>query len=284
MRSDKPYSCNIKQKQAGRFAIRLRAVGGDITALQLQVIAKVAEKYGEGGVHITTRQGIEIHQVETANLAAAQAELERAGLKMGAEGNRVRIVIACPGSATCRYGSIDTQSIAAKLDECYFRADTPYKVKIGVTGCPNNCGKAREADVGVMGVRVPKWERGDCIECNLCVNLCAVNAITAIDGTYVRDEEKCIHCSACTVRCPKGCWTAQSFGYQVLIGGTLGKRPRLGVPLTDPVATQEEAVALVEKTIRYYQEHGQPRERLGHLMGRIGEEVVRRDILAITGK
>ena len=280
MSLDKPYSCNIKQKQKGRFALRLRAVGGDVTAEQLQAIASVSEKYGAGGVHLTTRQGVEIHEVETDDLKAAQAELEAAGLKMGAEGNRVRIVIACPGSATCRYGSIDTKAMAAELDDRYFRMDAPYKVKMGVTGCPNNCGKAREADIGIMGTRVPKWERGECIDCDLCVNLCAPKAITKVGYDYVRDEDECINCSACTVRCPKSCWTAESLGYSVLIGGTLGKTPRLAVPLAEHIATQEAALALVEKTARYYQKHGQPRERLGHLMTRLGDDAVRQGILS----
>lgn len=280
MSSGEPYSCNIRQKQKGRFALRLRAVGGDITVAQLQAIAAVAEKYGQGGVHLTSRQGVEIHEVDAHNLKVAQAELEAVGLKMGSEGNRVRIVIACPGSATCRYGSIDTKSMAAELDRRYFRMETPYKVKIGVTGCPNNCGKAREADIGIMGTRAPRWEKEGCIECNLCVQLCAPKAITEVDGDYLRDTDKCINCSACTVRCPKDCWKVDSLGYTVLMGGTLGKRPRLSVPLAENIPTQEEALALVDKTISYYKQHGEARERLGHMLDRLGEEKVRQDILA----
>jgi dissimilatory sulfite reductase (desulfoviridin) alpha/beta subunit len=276
---DKPYSCNIKQKQKGKFALRLRAVGGDLTVEQLQAVASVANTYGAGGIHLTTRQGVEIHEVDTENLQAAQAELEAAGLKMGSEGNRVRIVMACPGNATCRFGSIDTKSLAAEIDRRYFRMDTPYKVKIGVTGCPNNCGKAREADIGVMGVRVPRWEAEECIGCNVCVNVCAPKAIHEYDGQYIRNPDTCIGCSACSVRCPKGSWKVESTGYTVLIGGTLGKIPRLGIPLAECVETEDGVLRLIDKTMEYYKEQGQSRERLGHMLDRIGEEKVIREIL-----
>lgn len=197
---------------------------------------------------------------------------------MGAEGNRVRIVMACPGNSTCRYGSIDTKSLAAELDRLYFRMDMPYKVKMGVTGCPNNCGKAREADIGIMGIRLPSWNADYCIQCDVCVNLCAPKAIRKEQKQYLRDEEKCIQCSACTVRCPKGCWTAESYGYTILIGGTLGKKPRLGTPLVEGVATESEALEWVERTIQFYKKNGQSRERLGHMLDRLGELYVLNEI------
>ncbi|MDF7823024.1 hypothetical protein P4B35_03295 [Pontiellaceae bacterium B12227] len=275
---EKSYSCNIKQKQQGKFAIRLRAVGGDLTVEQLSAISAVAEKYGAGGVHLTTRQGVEIHEVSTENLKAAQAELESAGLKMGAEGNRVRIVMACPGNATCRFGAINTKSLAAELDRRYFRMDTPYKLKMGVTGCPNNCGKAREADIGVMGVRVPKWTAEGCIQCNICVDVCAPKAIHEADGLYIRNPDACIGCSACTVRCPKGCWNTVSYGYTVLIGGTLGKLPRLGTPLAENLASEEEVLELIDRVVEYFKKHGMKRERLGHMLDRLGQEKVLKEL------
>ena len=246
---EKSYRCTIKQKQKGKFAVRIRAVGGDLTVEQLSAISAVAEKYGVGGVHLTTRQGVEIHEVSAEDLKAAQTELEAAGLKMGADGNRVRIVVACPGNATCRFGSIDTKSLAAELDRRYFRMDTPYKLKMGVTGCPNNCGKAREADIGVMGVRIPTWNPEGCIQCNICIDMCAPKAIHEVDGHYIRNTEICIGCSACTVRCPKDCWTAESYGYTVLIGGTLGKIPRLGTPLAENIFSEDEVFKLIDRTV-----------------------------------
>jgi dissimilatory sulfite reductase (desulfoviridin) alpha/beta subunit len=277
---DTAYRCTIQQKQKDLFALRLRAVGGELSAAQLEAVAAVAKKYGAGNIHITTRQGIEIHNVKAEDLEQAQTELEAAGLKMGADGNRVRIVIACPGSSSCRFGSIDTKSMAAKLDERYFRMDMPYKVKFGVTGCPNNCGKAREADIGIMGSRVPAWTADNCVQCDACIKFCVADAIHKEGDQYIRDADKCIHCSACSVRCPTGAWQAESFGYTILIGGTLGKKPRLGIPLAQHLSTEAEALELVDRTLAFYKEHGQPRERLGHLLDRLGEETVKQTILA----
>ena len=50
----------MQQKQPGCFSMRLKSVGGKFTAAQLQTVQEVAEKFGEGYVHLTSRQGIEI--------------------------------------------------------------------------------------------------------------------------------------------------------------------------------------------------------------------------------
>jgi anaerobic sulfite reductase subunit C len=279
LKDESSYRCNIRQIQTDRFALRLRAVGGNLTGEQMSAVVQVANEFGAGGIHLTTRQGIEIHHVHKDNLDAAQQMLEAAGLRMGAEGNRVRIVIACPGSATCRYGSVETREVAEELDRRYFRADAPYKVKMGVTGCPNNCGKARESDIGVMGVRTPLWSEDACTQCDACVKLCPVQAITRESDQYIRDESRCIQCSVCSVLCPAQAWGPESTGYTLLIGGTLGKKPRLGIPLKENIQTPEEVYELIDRSLEFYREHGRPKERLGHLMDRLGEEHVCRVIL-----
>jgi len=273
------YACNISQTQKDLFALRLRAVGGNLTAEQFRAVAEVAERYGAGGAHLTTRQGIEIHNVHKDDLSAAQEALEKAGLKMGATGSRVRIIIACPGSATCRFGSIETRAVAEELDRRYFRAEMPYKLKMGVTGCPNNCGKAREADIGVMGVCTPEWKSELCTHCGACVDFCPVQAISCVDDEYVRDAERCIKCSVCTRLCPVNAWVPQSSGYTLLVGGTLGKKPRLAVPLKENIQTAEELFELIERTLEFYKKHGRKKERLGHLIDRLGQDVVFQTLL-----
>ena len=55
--------------------MRLKAVGGNLTTDQLRTIVGVADKYGAGWVHLSTRQGVEIHHIRDEDLEDATAEL-----------------------------------------------------------------------------------------------------------------------------------------------------------------------------------------------------------------
>jgi dissimilatory sulfite reductase (desulfoviridin) alpha/beta subunit len=317
----------IQQRQKEYFAMRLRAIGGDLTTEQLRKIAEVADRYGRSGVHLSTRQGVEIHYVHHTNLEKARQELASAGVGMGACGPRVRIVAACPGNATCRWGIIETKTVARDLDQRYFGVDTPHKFKMAVTGCPHNCAKATENDIGVMGAILPRWDAAACIDCRLCVNTCPTKAITredvarpswpcSVEGVppsnrgqdardtqgqdalatetpsnrgqdardtgaarYVLDEDKCINCSICTSSCPASSWRPAATGYNLFIGGTMGKIPRLATLLKRLIPDKEELYRLIENALRYYQQHGRKKERFGHMIDRIGVEKVKEDIL-----
>ena len=269
----------IQQKQKEYFAMRLHAVGGDFSAEQLQKVAEVARKYGQGQVHLSTRQGIENHYVHYTKLEEARQALEKAGIAMGACGPRIRIVVACPGGSTCRWGTIDTKKISHELDQKYFRQDTPHKFKIAVTGCPHNCAKATENDLGIMGGILPAWRQESCTHCDLCINTCPTGAIDKRDGEYRLDETKCIYCSICTSNCPNDSWVIARQGYILWIGGTMGKLPRLATRLRNLIETEAELYRMVEKVVEYYRKNGRKRERFGHMIDRLGEAVVKEELL-----
>jgi dissimilatory sulfite reductase (desulfoviridin) alpha/beta subunit len=269
----------IQQKQKEYFAMRLHAIAGDFTAIQMKKVAEIAEKYGQGQIHCSTRQGIEIHFVHHTNLKAAKLELESVGVTMGACGPRVRIVAGCPGALTCRWGIIDTKEMASQLDSTWFRKETPHKFKMAVTGCPHNCAKATENDIGVMGGIIPEWVQVSCSNCGLCVNICPTNAIQNAGDEYVLDLPKCINCSICTASCPTGAWKIASKGYILWIGGTMGKKPRLATRLGSLIESKERLYDLVRNTIEYYQKTGRKKERFGHMIDRISLDVVKEAIL-----
>ena len=126
-----------------------------------------------------------------------------------------------------------------------------------------------------------------CHDCGHCLSFCPVNAIerrveeegSAAGFRYEIDEERCINCSVCTSMCPTGSWFAARSGYSVLIGGTMGKIPRFASVLKPLVETEEEVLALVESAIAFYCEHGRKKERFGHMIDRIGLDIVREEIL-----
>ena len=122
--------CIVKQKQSGLSALRLKAVGGNLTTAQLRAIADVSDRYADGEVHLSTRQGVEIHNIRDEDLVVATAELAANDVLAGAGGAHVRLVVACPGDATCRYGAIETRHLADELDRRYYNAEMPHKFKI----------------------------------------------------------------------------------------------------------------------------------------------------------
>ena len=58
----------ISEKGGERFSVRLGVVGGHMDAAQLHAVARSAERFGNGSVHFTTRQGVEIPHVPFENL------------------------------------------------------------------------------------------------------------------------------------------------------------------------------------------------------------------------
>ena len=96
----------MRQKQKNNFSLRLRVVGGNLTAVQLAAIAEVAEKFGDGHVHLTSRQSVEIPFVKLDQIDAVKAALAKGGVEPGVCGPRVRTITACQGEAICPSGCI----------------------------------------------------------------------------------------------------------------------------------------------------------------------------------
>jgi anaerobic sulfite reductase subunit C len=260
----------VGQKRKDYYLIRLRTIGGGMTAGELDVVAAVSRKYGDGKVHLTTRQGVEIHNIHADDLRASREELEQGGIVLGVCGPRGRGIVACPGNATCTSGIIETKELAAELDAEYLRKQAPHKFKIGISGCPNNCSKPVENDIGVMGGVLPGWEKEACIACKLCVSICPVQAIEQRGKEFVLDAEKCILCGLCINNCPSSAWTAQKTGYTLYLGGTMGKKPRLGTKARVLIETKEELKGYINRAFDYYVAHGKKKERFGHTLDRIG--------------
>ncbi|MCD7740322.1 MAG: 4Fe-4S binding protein [Candidatus Gastranaerophilales bacterium] len=56
-------------------------------------------------------------------------------------------------------------------------------------------------------IRIPKWNKTNCVDCKICLNNCPQNAITEESKIYSTLDEKCIGCGICAAVCPKNCWS-----------------------------------------------------------------------------
>jgi dissimilatory sulfite reductase (desulfoviridin) alpha/beta subunit len=270
----------IAQKQKDYYLFRLGTIAGELSADQLTSITAIAAKYADGKVHLTTRQGVEIHNIHVSSLKEVSDELERSGITLGVCGPRGRGIVACPGNATCTSGIIETKEIAAELDALYYRIDAPHKFKLAVSGCANNCSKPVENDVGVMGGVLPGWGKDKCINCKLCLNICPTQALERREESYVLDLDKCILCGLCIRNCPVNAWAAKKSGYTLYLGGTMGKMPRLGTKARVLIESKEELLRYIKRAFEFYAKNGRKKERFGHTLDRIGVEKALEEILS----
>ena len=260
----------MKQKEKDLFSVRLRVVGGYIKAEQLPKLAEISKKYGQGHLHLTARQGIEIPFVHFDNIEKVRRALSEVGLEIGACGPHVRTVTACQGEL-CSHGLIEAQSLAGKIDETFFgRSGIPHKFKVCVTGCPNACLKPVENDLGIIGVVRKIFVKEKCNYCGLCQVICPVGAIKVEEDELHYDPAKCIHCGDCILACPSYAWKKEKVGYKIFVGGKMGKFPHLGREVFSFLEGEEKILPLIEKTLEFYKKEGKRGERFGETLARVG--------------
>ncbi len=262
----------IKQKQKDLFTVRLRCPGGRMDSEKLVEVSKIAQKYSkEGVVHFSFRQSLEILYVDYNDFSDIVKEIEALGLKVASCGPRVRVPTACGGCEYNPNGLSDTQGLAKMVDEKYFGTPTPHKFKTSFSGCPIDCARTNEMDMGFQGVVDPEWVEDLCTGCTICAEVCKEDAILADPetGKPIFTEANCIYCGDCIRACPTEAWIAKRQGQIVRVGGKHGRRPKNGFEVARflPDAKVPEAI---EKTIEWYTTNGERGERIGTVLRRLG--------------
>lgn len=273
----------MKQKQKDLFSLRVKVVGGNLTAGQLTAIARVADQFGAGRVHLTSRQSVEIPFIKLEDVDAVKAALNEGGVSPGMCGAGVRTITACQGEEICAWGCIDTYGLAQELSERYFAKALPHKFKIGVTGCQNNCLKAEENDLGIKGGYTVTWEQENCTFCGACEKICRSKAITISDGEITRDEDLCTHCGRCVKSCPKGSWQGES-GYILSFGGLFGNTISKGRSLLPVIHDKDTLFRVADAAVDFFTQHGKRGERFKFTADRCGWDELERCVNKAYGE
>lgn len=134
----------------GTYSVVPRVPGGEITPDKLIAIGEVAKEF-DLYTKITGGQRIDLFGAQLHELPKIWEKLIAAGLETGhAYGKALRTVKSCVGSTWCRYGVLDSVSMAVALEHRYKGLRAPHKIKFGVSGCTRECAEAQSKDIGVI--------------------------------------------------------------------------------------------------------------------------------------
>jgi sulfite reductase (ferredoxin) len=165
------------------FMVRLKIPGGRMMAGQLLGTLDLCDRFADGTLRVTTRQGLQLHGVVKGNLWQTINEINSSLLTtLGACGDVVRNVMCCPAPQrndrvrsqmqstasdlakhfaprTSAYFEIWVdgekrleQSLESDAEPIYGRTYLPRKFKIGVALPEDNCIDVYTQDIGLLAV------------------------------------------------------------------------------------------------------------------------------------
>lgn len=137
--------------------ISLKGIGdtpGDATSDQMDVVADLAERYGQNDIRVTHEQNLVLPHVKLDDVPAVHAALVAAGLGTP-NVNLISDIIACPGLDYCALANARAIPIAQDIAKTFAdqdRAELIGELKIKISGCINACGHHHIGHIGILGV------------------------------------------------------------------------------------------------------------------------------------
>ena len=139
----------IVQRDRQTYAVTPHTPAGFVTADQLRKIAAAADRFQAQRIKLTSAQRITLIGIAEEDIDAAWQEL---GPPIGrVTGLCVRSVKICPGTDCCKRGLRDSVAVGLEIDQRFHGRELPWKLKMGVSGCPNDCAETCIKDIGLVG-------------------------------------------------------------------------------------------------------------------------------------
>ncbi len=127
---------------------------GDLTDVQLDTIANLAESYSFGEIRSTHRQNLVFADVKQADLFQLWQLLSDAKLATPNIGTATDM-ICCPGLDFCELANASSIGVAKEINEILDDMDYLHDigdVKINMSGCMNGCAHQSVGHIGILGV------------------------------------------------------------------------------------------------------------------------------------
>lgn len=191
----------------------------------------------------------------------------------------------CFGAGGCPNRAVDGHRLVEKMEktlkDANIRAFLEERVKgglkhhhefrVSVADCPNACSQPQIRDLGIIGAAEPTVTDESCSLCQACTEACSEDAITVSDSEEmpVIDYDLCVRCGKCMEVCPTGTLAAGRKGFRVLLGGKLGRHPRLAEELPG-LYQEEDVIGILVKCLDFYKKNSQHGERFANIFQNAG--------------
>jgi dissimilatory sulfite reductase (desulfoviridin) alpha/beta subunit len=142
-----------------------------------------------------------------------------------------------------------------------------HEFRISLSDCPNACSRPQIADIGIMGAVLPVKGAAACTLCRACVDVCPDGAICLdeINEHPVIDPDLCLACGKCITACPTGAIEEKEQGFRVLVGGRLGRHPRLAMEVPG-IQSRTQVLAIVKNCLKFYKTHSKNGHRFSKIL------------------
>ena len=144
----------FRQRQAGLNYVGLKTPVGRVTADQLDELARLSERYGQGELRFTPSQDVLLPHVPDARLGDLTQESLLKELPYNPSEVR-RGLVSCTGTDFCNLALIDTKTRAMALAREFEKhVGKTRPITVRWSGCPASCGNHHTADIGLQGCKV----------------------------------------------------------------------------------------------------------------------------------
>jgi dissimilatory sulfite reductase (desulfoviridin) alpha/beta subunit len=190
-------------------------------------------------------------------------------------------VDACFGSSGCPHRAMASEALVEKIERVMADADLlgflksrvrgdlkfHHEFRISIADCPNACSQPQIKDVGILGAATPAFTEIPCSACGACTDACKEDAVVLSESGEASaiDGKRCVHCGSCMAACPTGTLEAGTKGYRVMIGGKLGRHPRLARELPG-IHDTETVVSMLGDFLAFYKAHSTHGQRFAQLL------------------
>ncbi|QDU36990.1 Sulfite reductase [ferredoxin] [Maioricimonas rarisocia] len=144
----------FRQSDPDLWTMGLSVPLGRMTWKQLEGLALLAKRWGDGQLRTTHEQGIAVANIPTGFRDAAATAAAALGLSVQAD-TFDHNTVACTGNQFCNIAVTETKGHMFQLiQKLRQRALTLHGIRIHMSGCPSSCAQHFTADIGLKGVRV----------------------------------------------------------------------------------------------------------------------------------